>query len=321
MKQYQKDASAALTRITEYDYDASGRINQTKLYSPTNTLLASSVTTYDSWGNAKYTKDFVGHEVYFSYANSDSQNTFGASGFTNSFYTPLTISTNIHNALVGRAELQNGPSSANMETYNNYDSVGNLLELKQIHNVAGYPTAWLLTDYTYDTYGNPLVTTDALGRVAYARYSSTYQSAYLTKRSTLVGVQNVTTTYTYDFAKGFLLSKTDPNGFVTSYQYDSLGRTTLITYPVVGGVSASKQYLYDDTNSILTVIDENGNSAKQYFDGLARQTKIERWNGSSAYATETYTYNWLDSAASTTTAAGHPYDHTYDSLVSLIQLN
>src|SRR3989475_138772 len=321
MKQYHKDASAALTRITEYDYDASGRINQTKLYSPTNTLLASSVTNYDSWGNAKYTKDFIGHEAYFSYANTDSQNTFGASGFTNSFYTPLTISANIHSALVGRAELQNGPSSANMETYYKYDSVGNLLEQKQIHNVAGYPTAWLLADYTSDSYGNRLSTTDALGRVTYFRYSSTYQSAYLTKTSILTGTQNVTTTYTYDFGKGFLLSRTDPDGFITSFSYDLLGRTTGITYPPVGGVPASKAYLYDDPNNILTTSDENGNVAKQYFDGLARQTKIERWNVSSVYSSETYSLNWLDKVATKTTAAGSTYTYTYDSLGRLTQLN
>src|SRR2546428_9983263 len=321
MKKYQKDSTAAITRITEYDYDTSGRINQTKLYSPTSTLLASSVTNYDSWGNAKHTKDFVGHEVYLSYANADSQNTFGASGFTNSFYTPLTISANIHNALVGRAELQNGPSSANIETYYKYDSTGNLPEQKQIHNVAGYPTAWLLTDYTYDSYGNRLSATDALGRVTYSRYSSTYQSAHLTKTSILAGTQNVTTTYTYDFGKGFLLSQTDPDGFVTSYSYDLLGRTTGISYPPVGGVPASKVYLPDDPNNILTTPDENGNVAKQFFDGLARQTKIERWNGISVYSSENYTYNWLDKVATKTTAAGSTYTYTYDSLGRLTQLN
>src|SRR5438445_2295942 len=312
MKQYQKDASAALTRITEDDYDASGRINQTKLYSPTNTLLASSVTTYDRWGNAKYTKDFIGHEAYFSYANADSQNTFGASGFTNSFYTPLTISANIHNALVGRAELQNGPSSANIETYYKYDSAGNLLEQKQIHNVAGYPTAWLLTDYTYDSYGNRLSTTDALGRIAYSRYSSTYQSAYLTKTSILAGTQNVTTTYTYDFAKGLLLSQTDPKGFVTSYSYDLLGRTTGVSYPAVEGVRASKVYLYDDPENILTVVDENGNSVSQYFDGLGRQTSVVAYNGSSVYSSTTYAYNWANQVASKVTPTGSVYTYAYD---------
>ena len=98
-------------------------------------VQATSSTSYDSWGNVKYTKDFIGHETYFSYANTDSQNTFGAAGFTNSFYTPLTISANIHNAIVGRAELQNGPSTAKIETYFKYDSAGNQLEQKQITGI------------------------------------------------------------------------------------------------------------------------------------------------------------------------------------------
>lgn len=97
-----------------------------------------------------------GHDVYFSYANTDSQNTFGVTGFSNNFYPLLTISANIYNALVGVAEFQNGPGTATMETYFKYDSSGNLVEQKQIHNVAGQPAAWLLTGYTYDGAGNVL---------------------------------------------------------------------------------------------------------------------------------------------------------------------
>ncbi|MDG7016645.1 MAG: RHS repeat protein, partial [Nitrososphaerota archaeon] len=139
MRLYDKSSSGALIRITEYDYDSSGRISSTKFYSPTNTLLASSQASYDDWGNLVYSKDNVGKETWYSYANTDSQNTFGTTGFSNSFYTQ-TISSNIHDALVGEATWQDGTGSVAQETYFEYDSAGNLLEQKQLHS-----GSWLLT--------------------------------------------------------------------------------------------------------------------------------------------------------------------------------
>lgn len=306
MRVYEKTSSGSVFRINEDDYDASGRINETKIISPANALLAYSISTYDSWGNLKYSRDNVGQQTWYSYANTDSQNSFGTSGCTTSFYTQ-TVPTTIHDALVGSCAYQDGTSSPQMQTYYKYDSHGNLLETKVLHN-----SGWLYTDHTYDSYGNVLSSTDPLGRVTFYRYSSTYDDAYLTKQSIMVGTQNVTTTYTYDSTKGFLLSETDPDGYTTSYQYDSLGRVILITYPAIGGVSSTKQYSYDDTNNILTVTDENGNVAKQYYDGLGRETKVEWWNGSRVYSSETFTHNWLNEVATNTTAAGHTYTYTYD---------
>src|SRR5205807_1036580 len=69
----------------------------------------------------------------------------------------------------------------------------------------------------------------------------------------------------------------------------------------------------DDSNNILTTSDENGNSVRQYFDGLGRQAKVERWNGTAPYSVETYTYNWHGGVATKTTAAGNTYTYTYDS--------
>ena len=176
------------------------------------------------------------------------------------------------------------------------------------------------TYYTYDSYGNVLTTTDALGRVTDFSYSSAYGSAYLTKQSILVGTQNVTTTYAYNFTNGLLTSETDPNGETISYKYDALGRLTLITYPAVGGVAATKSYAYSDANNILTVTDEDGHVTQQFFDGLARLTKVEIWNGSSLYSTQTYTYNWLNEVATNTTAAGDTYTYSYDSVGRLTEV-
>lgn len=67
--------------------------------------------------------------------------------------------------------------------------------------------------------------------------------------------------------------------------------------------------------------------AQRVLEGLdnllmrTRQTKVERWNGSSVYSSETYTYNWLDGVATKTTATANTYTYTYDSLGRLTKLN
>src|SRR5207253_9438723 len=102
-----RDSTGALVRITESDYDASGRINRTRIFSPSGALLAYSLMYYDNWGNLKHSRDFIGHHAWFSYANTDSANQFNMTGFTNSFYAN-SLSANVPDALVARAEFQNG---------------------------------------------------------------------------------------------------------------------------------------------------------------------------------------------------------------------
>ena len=43
-------------------------------------------------------------------------------------------------------------------------------------------------------------------------------------------------------------------------------------------------------------------------------TELQRYNGSSVYSNETYTYNWLDQQATDTTAIGSTYKTYYDAL-------
>jgi len=533
MKTYSYDGTKTLQRITETDSDTSGRTNETKIVSPAGAVLTNSTYSYDNWGNMIHSKDNVGQPSWFSYANTNSNKSFGSSGCTKSFYSQ-TISPNIHDLIVGSCDYQNGPGYPQQQTYYRYDANGNLLETKVSHN-----GGWLTTDYTYDSYGNVLTLTNANGYTTYFRYSSAYNSAYLTKESTLVSgppsnlaidgsttkkctsaascqtstgittthpndvviavcltsstvtwniptdtshltwtsrgsvtgtgtqqewyavstsalsgdkitcsfsgtattievlafavsgaspsspfdpnllaavtnsctgtacksggstgpnpqvtltttnandfvystfgqtgsasetcqssfstlfsscaplstpnaggqykvvsttqsslvqtitsgcstncawniigdaiqanaIRNVTTTYIYNSTTGFRLSETDPEGNTTSYMYDALGRVTQVTYPTVGGVTAYSHTYYYGNNNTMKTIDQIGHVTKTYFDGLARETEVQRWNGTSAYSAEYFTYNWLDQVATKTTAAGYTYTYYFD---------
>jgi RHS repeat-associated protein len=305
-KVYDRDGTGALQRITETTSDADGRTNESAILSPTGALLTSSISAYDNWGNLIYSKDSVGQQAWYSYLNANSSSSFGSSGCTASFYTE-SVSGPIHDLMMGKCDFQNGSGSQQQETYYEYSEYGNLIEQKVSHN-----SGWLYTDYTYDSYGNKLSMKDANGHTTDYRYSSTYSSAYLTKTSILVGSQNVTTTYTYDLATGNMLSETDPNGQTTSYLYDALGRTTQVTYPAVGGVSAVAYTFYYDNNNTMKTIDPDGHVTKEYFDGLARLTEVQRWNGTSVYSAQYYTCNWLNAVASNETANQDVYTYSYD---------
>jgi RHS repeat-associated protein len=310
------DANHNRLRTTLTTSDYAGRTIETQTLGPQNQLLYSTYSSYDNWGNMISSTDAIGHTTYYSYANTNFYNSFsgGTSSFTNSFYTNNTvISPHIHDALVGEAQLQNGAGSLQMETYYDYNTAGEMLHQKQLFINGTYDT-WLYTTHAYDSYGNVIISIDPLGRSTTYQYSSTYGHAYLTNQSTVVNGKTISTTYTYNFATGWMTSQTDGNGQTTSYTYDNLGRETSVTYPAVGGVSAFTQYSYDDKNNIVNITDPDGNLVRQFYDGIGREIEVLTFNGSRSYSIEYYTYNYQNQVANHTLPSGSKYSYFYDAL-------
>src|SRR3989449_2858412 len=154
MKQYDRDSTGAVVRIAESDYDASGRINRTRIFSPSGALLAYSLMYYDNWGDLKHSRDFVGHHAWFSSANTDSANQFNMNGFTNSFYTK-SLSPNVHDALVGRAEFQNGFTIAYDPNFGNAASGPLIVSVNtQLTSNRNFTSLTVSAGVTLDTCGN-----------------------------------------------------------------------------------------------------------------------------------------------------------------------
>jgi len=134
--------------------------------------------TYDNWGNVVYVKDYIGHEKYYSFINTNTSDTFVNGeqnyGFTDAFYSN-SVDENIHNSVVGSVEYQDGVGSSAIESYFEYSSEGLLTETKRL-----LQGQWLKTRYTYDDYGNMRKITDANTNSVYMEYNSTYSQAYLT---------------------------------------------------------------------------------------------------------------------------------------------
>jgi RHS repeat-associated protein len=269
-----------------------------KVYSTGSSLQYSSSLMTDIWGGDSYS--------------------YNQPVFSNAF-NPGTVGTSIHNSLIGTAQYQNATSTPE-EDYSNYDAAGNILQDLLRHN--GSP---LTTTYTYDSYGNKASNIGPTSEKTYYSYSNTYQHAYLTTMNqVLTSSVNVTTTYTYNFTTGQLVSIIDPKGNETDYTYDPINRMTSITHPAVGGVRSGMSFLFEDARNSFGIKNEKGNYTDFDYDGLNRVTQVNVYKGaldaSPIISQQNYTYNWRSQVKTLQDPTGNVTTNTYDYLGRLVKV-
>jgi uncharacterized repeat protein (TIGR01451 family) len=94
----------------------------------------------------------------------------------------------------------------------------------------------------------------------------------------------------------------------TETAYDALGRAIQVTAP--GNITSYTQY-----NGLTTTsIDPNGNKIARTTDGLGRLKYIYEYNGSTVYATTSFSYDVADRLTTTTDAQGNISSFIYDNL-------
>ncbi|HUZ38225.1 MAG TPA: LamG-like jellyroll fold domain-containing protein, partial [Streptosporangiaceae bacterium] len=164
----------------------------------------------------------------------------------------------------------------------------------------------------YDTFGEPVETSDANGNVTTTAYDavgrpvSVTQPPYTPPGSSQI---NAVSTQTYNNL-GQVTSQTDPLGNKTTYTYDQLGDQASVTAPD-GGVST---FTYDTEGDQLSATGPTGAVTDSTYDYLGRQltsTQVERYPSNAAYTTtSSYGSNgWLSSQ---TSAAGVVTSYGYD---------
>ncbi len=86
----------------------------------------------------------------------------------------------------------------------------------------------------------------------------------------LVGEICLTTTFAYDQSGLLLISKTDPDGLSTEYDYDAYGRLIQVTHPSLGvnGI----QYTYDTQGNRTSSTDPLGNTTTYAYDARGNMT-------------------------------------------------
>lgn len=132
----------------------------------------------------------------------------------------------------------------------------------------------LTTTNTYYDAGMLGKTQDPLGNVTQYFYSTTYAGGYLTS---LQDALNHTTTFTYDYNTGEMLTKVDANKQTTSYSYDDMRRVVQVKYPDGGQTN----YQYTETAVPFTVTTTDAITSSlnkttvESVDGFGRETESQ----------------------------------------------
>ena len=139
------------------------------------------------------------------------------------------------------------------------------------------------TRMAYNSYGSIICARDANGNASTITYDSATNTFPLT--NTTASPASLTTTTSYYGVNGVAIpatgfygqvqSVTDPNGRVTTHEYDALGRRTKTTNP--DGFLATTTYNYGAGQTVGTqhVLTTNslGHSSATYFDGLGQNIR------------------------------------------------
>ncbi|MEV6494619.1 RHS repeat protein, partial [Actinoplanes sp. NPDC051633] len=168
-----------------------------------------------------------------------------------------------------------------------YDGAGNPKQAEQVGDYVGGSPVWTVTNRaTFDAYGRPRETWDALNRKTTHTYTET---GGLTTRMAVTNELGHTTTTDLAPQWGEPVATTDANGRTTTVRYDGLGRALGVWLPgrsEAGGDGPNLRYRYfiraDGASAVATEsLRANGNYLGSYaiYDGFMRprQTQSPGW--------------------------------------------
>lgn len=306
----------------------------TTSYTYYDTGQAASQT--DACGNGGCA-DMTGTNHKTTYSYTDSYNSCGGSappqGQTNGYITGVTYSNGSTKSFCWGYEegrLLSATDENEQITKYQYNDPGLLGRITNVDRPGGGRTVYSYNDGTYDASTNtPSVTTTtemngSTNLVTIAARDGMWHTVRTILSSDPDGADIVDTTYN---GTGLVASVTNPyrsttTPLKTTYQYDVLGRQSLLTHP--DGASIQVQY----SGYCTTVKDENGHLRKSCVDGLGRLVQVLEPNPatgllSSGALTTDYAYDVLGNLLSVTqngASGGTPRvrTFTYDSLSQLL---
>jgi|GEM_PF-3078214 len=152
-------------------------------------------------------------------------------------------------------------------------------------------SSWIDTSYTYNSFGQPLTSTDARGNVTTTAYDVDNMYA-----ASVTNDLNQAVSYEYDFVTGQMSKSTDPNGIVSESIFDGFGRVIEKKQSTpTGGMVTVELNSYDDISMPRSVTTQQyfTNTPKYtytYVDGLGRTLQSKQSTSNGDYQTNSYVY-------------------------------
>ena len=307
-----------LGRVTDYDYDARGRLTAVT-YAQGTAVEAIERYEYDDAGNRTAFVDARGNRTTFVY---DARNRLtemveadpdGAG--------PLTTTTtqyfydeagNLIRRIDGRGN----------ETRYEYDAMDRLERIIEADPDGAGPLASPITSFAYDANGNRTSVTDARGNVTSYAYDARNRRTQMTEADPdgTGALTSPVTQYAYDLDNN-LITLTDARDNATSFVYDARNRLTQMTSADPDGpggalVPLVTAYQYNAVD-LLTQITQPGDRATTYqydeLNRLIRVTEPDPDEQGPLTAPETgFDYDLLGNQTQVTDALGRVTTFEYD---------
>src|SRR6266481_973457 len=310
--------------------DSTGKVFVTMAYTWTTTGIPrfASISKTDDAGNqssVSYVYDTHGNVIDFA------ENDFGGQNIRHTIttYMQAPYTTNHIFTLPQSVQVKDSGLVVRSRTDFNYDQatptpLGAVRQNAAIStprgnltSVARYPDATtpgvpIVRNFTYDSAGNQI--TAEVDCCSKKRFNFDPSSNYAYLSSVVRGPDNgqqFTSSLSFNFDNGLLLSSTDENNQQTSYVYDNMFRVKTVNTPPSNGTAVSQTTDYGDDLAAPTVTTStSANSSKiiQTFDVLGhalRQDTIDSSTGSTVSTTQfQYDPIWRRKARSNLYAPG-----------------
>jgi YD repeat-containing protein len=237
----------------------------------------SQVQEYDfgpAWARSTQT-DFVTDSAYISahiYDRPKQIRVYGAAGLTSR--TDLAYDASTLSSETGAIQHDSNYGTS-------FTTRGNLTSVTRYINAAAASGA-ISRAYTYDILGNQLTAQVDCCNLEQFNFSSTTQFAYPDSLIRGPSGTQFTTSWTYDFNTGLVLTQNDENDQVTHLNYDNINRLTSVIRPDSVNITTT----FDDNAAFPAAITTTPIDASNSFvqtqtsDGLGRTTKVETKSGS-----------------------------------------
>ncbi|PJZ29480.1 RHS repeat-associated core domain-containing protein [Leptospira kmetyi] len=281
------DPDTGFYSISDYfqnDYRLSGVVQSERNYNSSNNLIHSMTTSGFSFPNPYGTEIFLpGNITTSQYQNgvfvssSLKSITYDGYGFptnetedlgSHTITRTTQYSHDVASWRIGRViRARKNVDGAWVEDVQNGYSGDKVISRTEFP----FSSSPLTTSFGYDSYGNVISIQDPGTGMNLIAYDTSLNYFPISKTNALGHVS----TSTYDLALGLELTITDPNGAVTTKNFDSYGRIIDITYP--GESSPNETYVYDNTGSYdLVALSNNESITKNIRDSVSGNVTVSK---------------------------------------------